>query len=40
MEYAQKLSELYGIPLVYIDFTRAGNATPIKDRVKESGIPL
>lgn len=40
MEYAQKLSELYGIPLAYIDFSREGNATPIKDRAKLSGITL
>lgn len=40
MEYAQKLSELYGIPLAYIDFTREGNSTPPKDRVKETGVTL
>lgn len=40
MENAQKLSELYGIPLAYIDFTREGNQVPLKDRVKETGITL
>ena len=40
MESAQKLSELYGIPLAYIDFTRAGNRTALKDRVKETGVTL
>lgn len=40
MESAQKLSELYGIPLAYIDFTREGNSTPLKDRVKETGVTL
>ena len=40
MESAQKLSELYGIPLAYIDFTRAGNKVGLKDRVKETGVTL
>jgi DNA-binding XRE family transcriptional regulator len=40
MESAQKLSELYGIPLAYIDFTREGNRTALKDRVKEIGVTL
>ena len=35
MEKAQKLSELYQIPLAYMDFTREGNATPLRDRVGE-----
>lgn len=35
MENAQKLSELYCIPLAYMDFTKEGNATPIRDRVQE-----
>ena len=30
--YAQKLSELYAIPLAYMDFSKEGNATPIRDR--------
>ena len=32
MVSAQKLSELYRIPLAYMDFSKEGNATPIKDR--------
>ena len=40
MESAQKLSELYGIPLAYIDFTKAGNRTALKDRAKETGVTL
>ena len=40
MEKAQKLSELYGIPLAYIDFSREGNSTALKDRVKEVGVTL
>ena len=40
MEKAQKLSELYGIPLAYIDFTKTGNRLAIKDRIKETGITL
>lgn len=33
MENAQKLSEIYGIPLAYMDFSKEGNATPIKERL-------
>lgn len=40
MEKAQKLSEVYGIPLAYIDFTREGNKLGLKDRVKETGVTL
>lgn len=40
MENAQKLSELYGIPLAYIDFTREGNRVGLRDRVKEIGVTL
>lgn len=40
MDNAQRLSEIYGIPLAYIDFTREGNRTPLKDRVQEKGITL
>lgn len=40
MEYAQKLSELYGIPLAYIDFTKVGNRFALKDREKETGVTL
>ena len=32
MEKAQKLSELYMVPLAYMDFSKEGNATPLKDR--------
>lgn len=35
MKYAQRLSELYIMPLAYIDFTKDGNATPLKDRLQE-----
>ena len=34
MDNAQKLSELYRIPLAYMDFSKAGNKTPIRDRVE------
>ena len=34
MENAQKLSELYKIPLAYMDFSKAGNKTPIRERVE------
>lgn len=32
MENAQKLSELYQIPLAYMDWSMEGNATPLRDR--------
>jgi DNA-binding XRE family transcriptional regulator len=32
IEKAQKLSELYSIPLAYMDFSKEGNSTPLKDR--------
>ena len=32
MEYSQKLSELYLIPLAYMDFSKAGNKVPLRDR--------
>lgn len=32
MERAQKLSELYQIPLAYMDWSMDGNATPLRDR--------
>jgi len=35
MEYAQKLSELYLVPLAYMDFSRDGNKVPLKDREPE-----
>lgn len=40
MDKAQRLSEVYGIPLAYIDFTREGNRLALKDRVKETGVTL
>ena len=40
MESAQKLSELYGIPMAYIDFTREGNRIAPKDRIRETGVTL
>lgn len=40
MEKAQKLSELYGIPLAYMDFTREGNKLGLKDREKLEGVTL
>lgn len=32
IEKAQKMSELYGIPLAYMDFSKEGNKVPLKDR--------
>lgn len=32
MVYAQRLSELYAVPLAYMDFSKEGNATPIRER--------
>jgi DNA-binding XRE family transcriptional regulator len=32
MDVAQRLSELYQVPIAYIDFTREGNRIPLKDR--------
>lgn len=40
MERAQQLSELYGIPLAYMDFTKDGNSIPVKDRENVTGITL
>lgn len=40
MERAQKLSELYMIPLAYMDFSKKGNEIPLKDRVEETGVTL
>ena len=37
MEYAQKLSELYCIPLAYMDWSREGNKTPLRERRSELG---
>lgn len=33
MEEAQKLSELYLIPLAYMDWSKEGNATPLRERM-------
>lgn len=35
MSMAQKLSELYMIPLAYMDFSKEGNKTPLRDRLPE-----
>jgi DNA-binding XRE family transcriptional regulator len=35
MATAQKLSELYLIPLAYMDFSKEGNKTPLRDRAEE-----
>lgn len=40
MDYAQRLSELYNLPLAYMDFTKEGNSTPVRDRHVESGVTL
>ena len=32
MERAQKLSELYLIPLAYMDFSKEGNKVPLRER--------
>lgn len=39
MEKAQALSDLYGIPLAYMDFTKEGNAKPLREREQELEIP-
>ena len=39
MEEAQELSDLYGIPLAYMDFSKAGNSTPLRERESEPQIP-
>ena len=38
VEYAHKLSELYAVPLAYMDFSKEGNKVPLKDRERLSGI--
>lgn len=40
MEKAQMLSELYGIPLAYIDFTKEGNGTVPKDLERKTGVTI
>ena len=32
MDRAQMLSELYMVPMAYMDFSKEGNSTPLKDR--------
>lgn len=32
-DYAQQLSELYGIPLAYMDFSKEGNKIPFRERM-------
>ena len=39
MEKAQELSDLYGIPLAYMDFSKIGNSTPLRERESEPQIP-
>lgn len=36
MNKAQRLSEIYGIPLAYMDFSKEGNSTPLRDREQET----
>ena len=36
MEKVQKLSELYLMPLAYMDFSKEGNKTPLRDKVEEN----
>lgn len=38
MEHAQQLSELYLVPLAYMDFSREGNKVPIREREQVSGV--
>ena len=38
MDKAQKLSELYKMPLAYMDFSKEGNKIPLKDRVTDTEI--
>ena len=40
MEKAQKLSEIYQIPLAYMDFSKEGNATPLRNRDELGGITV
>lgn len=39
MAKGQRLSEIYGIPLAYMDFSKAGNSTPLRERESEPQIP-
>lgn len=36
MDKAQKLSELYNVPLAYMDFSKEGNRVPLRDRVENT----
>jgi DNA-binding XRE family transcriptional regulator len=40
MSTAQKLSELYQIPLAYMDFSKEGNRVPLRYREREEAIPM
>lgn len=35
MDNAQRLSELYKMPLAYMDFSKEGNRVPLRDRVED-----
>ena len=35
MENSQKLSELYKMPLAYMDFSKEGNKVPLRDREED-----
>lgn len=39
MERGKKLSELYRIPLAYMDFTKEGNSTPLREREQRTEMP-
>lgn len=38
MEKGQRLSEIYGIPLAYMDFTKEGNAIPLREKMEAEVI--
>lgn len=40
IERAQKLSELYMMPIAYMDFTKKGNEVPLRDREVEQGVTI
>jgi DNA-binding XRE family transcriptional regulator len=35
MDNAQRLSELYKMPLAYMDFSKEGNRVPLRDRAED-----
>ena len=39
-EMAQRLSELYGIPMAYMEFSKEGNATPLRKREELGGVTI